>query len=319
MTTQEKLLSLLRQKEDVYSGEKLATELGISRTAVWKAIGELEKKGYQIEHTSTGYRYLPSDVLETKKMADEPLPAANIFIKTSTDSTMIDAKKAALAGQNAPALFLAETQTGGHGRFGRPYFSPVGQIYMSLLLYPDQIFDDLPQYTILAAVAVALAIDEITGKETSIKWVNDIYLGGKKVCGILSEAMSNFETGQIGHVILGMGINFAIAPSDFPKELQAKASSLFPSKVATSSRNDLIHLIWQNFFELIDGLPDQSYLAVYRKKSFVLGKKVSFTQQKKAYSGIATAITDTGELVVETPGRAVKLASGEISLATIES
>jgi BirA family biotin operon repressor/biotin-[acetyl-CoA-carboxylase] ligase len=235
----------------------------------------------------------------------------------ATESTMKDAKLGAMNQQTTPALFLAETQTGGHGRFGRPFFCPRGQIYMSLLLNPNQSFEELPQYTLLAAVAVSLAIDEVTGRKTDIKWVNDIYLDGKKICGILSEATSDFETGRISHVVLGMGINFSIPPETFPDGLEKKASSLFPDGTAAVSRNQLIKLIWQNFFELLEGLPDNSYLKVYREKSFVLNKTVTFVQQGTTYSGVAKAISDTGELLVLTSEGMKVLSSGEISLQSI--
>ena len=310
MNTKQKVLALLRQDNTVFSGEKLAQLIGVSRTAIWKAVRELEKMGYRIEHLANGYRYLPSDVLEQAAIAQTELPAEHIFITEETESTMKDAKLAAIAQSPTPALFLAETQTGGHGRFGRPFFSPKGQIYMSLLLNPNQSFEELPQYTLLAAVAVSLAIDEVTGQKTAIKWVNDIYLNGKKVCGILSEATSDFETGRIAHVILGMGINFSIAPENFPDGLEQKAGSLFPDGNLPVARNQLIHLIWQNFFELLAGLPDNSYLKVYREKSFVLGKSVQFTKQGRTYTGIAKAISDTGELLVETAETTHFLSSG---------
>lgn len=317
MNTKQQVLTLLRQNSAIYSGEKLAQEIGVSRTAIWKAVRELEKMGYTIQRHANGYQYLPSDVLETAAIAQKHLLAERIFLMEETESTMKVAKLAALNQQATPALYIAETQTGGHGRFGRPFFSPKGQIYMSLLLNPNQSFEELPQYTLLAAVAVSLAIDEVTGRKTDIKWVNDIYLDGKKICGILSEATSDFEAGRISHVILGMGINFSIPPETFPNGLEKKASSLFPNGNPTVSRNQLIHLIWQNFFELLDGLPDNSYLKVYREKSFVLGKTVSFVQQGITYSGIAKEISDTGELLVETSTGLKSLSSGEISLQTI--
>ncbi|GAA3013275.1 biotin--[acetyl-CoA-carboxylase] ligase [Tetragenococcus solitarius] len=316
-STKQKILSILRKNREVVSGEKLADTLGVSRTAIWKAIHELEKKGYRIEHFPNGYRYLTSDVLEKELISSKMLPASSIFIKKETGSTMDDAKVAALNQQISPALFIAEKQLGGHGRFGRPFFSPTGQIYMSLLLSPNQTFEELPQYTILAAVALSLAIDHYTGKQTQIKWVNDIYLEGKKICGILSEATSGFETGRINHVILGCGINFSIEPESFPDRLQAKAGSIFPKGNPPITRNQLIQLIWQYFFELLDGLPDKQYIEVYRKKSFVLGKTVQFNQQGNTYSGKATQITDTGELVVQTNQGVKTLSSGEISLKAI--
>ena len=134
MSTKEKLLALVKASPEIYSGEKLAQALEVSRTAVWKAIRELEKAGYRFEHTPSGYRYLPSDVLAANEIAPG-LPAdLAIEIKPSSESTMKDAKLAFAAGESTPRLLIAETQNAGHGRFGRPFFSPKGQgIYMTLL------------------------------------------------------------------------------------------------------------------------------------------------------------------------------------------
>ncbi|AYW47615.1 biotin--[acetyl-CoA-carboxylase] ligase [Tetragenococcus osmophilus] len=318
MSTKQKILTILRQDGNIVSGEKLAATLDISRTAIWKAVRELEKTGYHIEHFPNGYRYLTSDVLEKELITNPYLPASTIFIKEETKSTMDDAKVAAIKQQSSPALFIAEKQTGGHGRFGRSFYSPNGQIYMSLLLEPNQAFEELPQYTILAAVALSLAIDHYTGKQTQIKWVNDIYLEGKKVCGILSEATSNFEAGRIQHVILGCGINFSLDSQSFPANLQTKAGPIFPQKNPPITRNQLIQLIWQYFFELLEDLPNNKYLDVYRRKSLVLGRIVQFSQQGITYRGKATEITDTGELVVQTSQGNKTLSSGEISLKAIE-
>ncbi|HLQ40799.1 MAG TPA: biotin--[acetyl-CoA-carboxylase] ligase [Tetragenococcus sp.] len=317
MTTKQKILELLRGRSTILSGEEMASELNISRTAVWKAIRELEKIGYQIEHHAKGYRYLTSDVLEKEKIASSYLLADNIIIKKEVTSTMNEAKLAALKQPATPALFVAEKQTGGHGRFGRPFFSPSGQIYMTLLLTANQTFAELPQYTILAAVAISLAIDQLTGTQTQIKWVNDIYLKSKKICGILSEATSDFESGQIKHITIGCGINFSIKTTEFPADLSTKAGSIFPKGEPAITRNDLIHLIWQYFFELLEALPDKTYLEIYRKKSFVLGRQVQFTQQKVNYTGLAQDISDSGELIVKTDQGIKKLSSGEISLKAI--
>lgn len=317
--TKYKVLALLKQSKAIVSGESLAKELHVSRTAVWKAIRDLDKMGYQIDHLANGYRFVSSNVLESEEIAFGSLLSENILIEKSVDSTMNVAKLAAMNHQATPALFLTETQSGGRGRYGRPFFSPEGQIYMTLLLEPNQTFAELPQYTLLTAVAVALAIDEATGKSCSIKWVNDLFLDGKKVCGILSEAMSDFETGQISHVTIGIGLNFSIAPESFPKELQTIATSLFPEGSSTITRNELIQNIWRNFFELLDGLPDTAYLDYYRNKSFVIGKVVSFTQRGVHYTGKALRITDAGELVVQTTAAGeMTLSSGEISLSTID-
>lgn len=319
VSTKTKILEVMKQAPDtVFSGEKLAQLLDLSRTSIWKAIRELEKEGYRFEHLKTGYLYRQSDVLEPNEMSCEALPSTQIYLKKSTDSTMNDAKNGLLSHVQTPALFVSEAQDGGHGRFNRPFFSPEGQIYMSLLIEPYQTFEELPQYTLLAAVALALAIDELAGVSCEIKWVNDIYLDGKKICGILSEATSDIETGQISSVTIGIGINFSIDPADFPKEIAQKARSIFNNQTATTTRNQLIQLVWKNFFELLDSLSDQSYMKIYRQKSLVLNREVSFTKQQTQYTGIAREITETGELVVDTPTKQFKLSSGEISLTHIE-
>ncbi|MFD2390616.1 biotin--[acetyl-CoA-carboxylase] ligase [Enterococcus gallinarum] len=315
MTTREKILALLQQETSVLSGEKIAQKLDISRTAVWKAIKELEKKGYHFEHSANGYRYLSADRYEQRALQEALPMVATIQIADQVETTMKEAKLAALSELSTPALFLSETQVGGHGRFNRPFFSPKGKgIYMSLLLKPNHTFSELPQYTLLAAVAVAQAIDELTGKETQIKWVNDIYLEGKKVCGILSEATSDFESGRIASIVIGIGINFAIPQAAFPEDIQQKATSLFPSGEAPVNRARLITAVWTRFFDLLDQLPADDYLTIYRQKSFVLGKTVCFTQQGIRYEGVAESITATGELVVRTTDDVKVLSSGEISL-----
>ena len=319
--TKEKVLHLLKQSTAILSGETLAKELGVSRTAIWKAIRELDRLGYQIEHLANGYRYVSSNVLEPEEIAFHYLKEENIYIHASVDSTMNVAKLATMNPTPivTPALFISEIQTQGRGRFGRDFFAPKGQIYMTLLLRPNQTFEELPQYTLLAAVAVASAIDELTGKHSSIKWVNDLFLGEKKVGGILSEAMSDFETGQISYVAIGIGLNYAIPSADFPDELQAKATSLFSDEAPKVTRNEIIRKIWTHFFELIDGLPDTSYLDYYRQKSFVLGRQVTFTQQGREYVGRAVGISDKGELIVDTAQGQKILSSGEISLSHIEA
>lgn len=317
MTTKEKILHLLQQSDVVLSGEKIAQALAISRTAVWKAIKELEKAGYQFEHLANGYRYLSTDIYTVPALRTALPMVPTIQVTEATESTMKEAKLAALDATVAtPALFLTETQIGGHGRFNRPFFSPKKQgIYMSLLLKPDQSFQELPQYTVLAAVAVSEAIDALLGKETAIKWVNDIYLDGKKICGILSEATSDFESGRITSIIIGVGISFSIPQADFPAEIREKATSLFAhGEVPTFSRSALITEIWTRFFALLAQLPNDDYLDRYRQKSFVLGRTVQFTQRGVTYTGIAQDITSTGELVVQTAQEQKVLSSGEISL-----
>ncbi|MBO0431352.1 biotin--[acetyl-CoA-carboxylase] ligase [Enterococcus sp. DIV0660C] len=321
MATKDTVLRLLKNSTTFLSGEKIAQELQLSRTSVWKAIKELEKAGYQFEHGPIGYRYLPSDVLDATEIKQElqnDQPRLHVKTMTTSQSTMQDAKLAAAKGTDDPTLFVADMQENARGRFGRPFFAEPGRgIYMSLLLHPNQEFDELPQYTLVAASACAKAIEKLTGVSTQIKWVNDIYVNGKKICGILSEAISDMESGRISHVIIGMGINFSLPQNEFPQEIQQKATSIFPDGHALITRNQLIIEIWKELFTYLREPANKEYLSFYRKKSFVLGKQVSFTQKGTTYHGVAKSITDTGELVVQTPQELKVLSSGEISLSSI--
>ncbi|MGX7205292.1 biotin--[acetyl-CoA-carboxylase] ligase [Enterococcus pingfangensis] len=317
MTTKEKILARLKETQEVLSGEVLAQELGVSRTAIWKAIKELEKKGYHIQHLANGYRYQPSDILDAKEIQDQIRYPIDVNVLETSDSTMKDAQFAVLAGKKSPLLIVADMQEAPHGRFDRPFFAAKQQgIYMSLLLKPNEQLHELPQYTILMAVAAAEAIDELLGVDSQIKWVNDIYLNGKKVAGILSEAMTDVESNSLKYIIIGLGINFSIPQEDYPPELQEKATSLFSAGRATTTRNQLIITIWNRFFDLLTKQTD--FLASYRKKSFVLGKKITFKRKDRSYLGTAVAIADTGELIVDLGTEQIALSSGEISLSSIQ-
>ncbi|OJG66866.1 biotin-[acetyl-CoA-carboxylase] ligase [Enterococcus moraviensis] len=313
----------MKQAPEFISGEEMAQQLSLSRTAIWKAINELKKEGHTISSSrNKGYSYDKSDVLSVEgiKLAlGSTTPKLSITVLNSSESTMKDAKLAAINGEPDNTLIVADIQEAPKGRFGRPFFSKAGSgIYMSMLLRPNQIFEEMAQYTVIMAVAIARAMDDLAHTNTEIKWVNDIYINGKKVCGILSEAMSDVESGQISNVIIGMGINFSLKQNEFPEDLQKKATSLFPEKKPTITRNELIGAIWTQFYTILDQLPEQGFLDEYRKKSFVIGKTVSFTQAGIDYEGIATAINHHGELIVQLNDQSEKvLSSGEISLSAI--
>lgn len=326
MSTKSQVLTLLMQQTPEYiSGEEMGQQLSLSRTAIWKAINELKKEGHHISSSrNKGYRYEQSDLLSAEGIRlalDQTTPELSITVLDSSESTMKDAKLAAINGEPANTLIVADLQEAPKGRFGRPFFSKAGGgIYMSMLLRPNQNFEEMAQYTLIMAVAAARAMDKLAHVQTEIKWVNDIYINGKKVCGILSEAMSDVETGQISNVIIGMGINFSLHEKEFPEELREKAASLFSESEPTITRNELIGEIWNQFYATLKTLPKQQFLEEYRQKSFVLGKKVYFSQAGQDYEGIADTINEHGELVVQLSDNTNKiLSSGEISLSKIDT
>lgn len=313
MKTYQKIYLLLEERQDYISGEELAQELGISRTSVWKAIRQLETYGLVIEAAKNrGYKLLEGDLLLPELLQQElGLP---VYLEKDSDSTQLDAKKGIERGDSCPALYLAPYQKKAKGRFGRPFYaSKSGGIYMSLHLAPHQSFLEFKPYTILAAAAIVKAIQLLTDLDVQIKWVNDIYLGRKKVAGILTEAISSMETQTITDVIIGVGINVSI--DDFPKELRQTAGNLFEQKPSIT-RNQLIATIWSCFFKS----SEEELLALYKEKSLVVGQQVSFIENQIHYQGRAVAVTDTGNLVIELDqGRVKTISSGEISLTSWET
>lgn len=313
MKTYEKVYLLLEQAQDYISGESLAQSLNISRTAVWKAIKTLEQKGLTISsQKNRGYFLSQGDLLIPEVIAQETgLPT---YLNDSSASTQEDAMAGAAKQDPAPALYLAPSQTAAKGRFGRAFFAPkTGGIYMTLHLTPNLTPDQLPNYTMMMAASITKAIQRLTGIETAIKWVNDIYLGHKKLAGILTQAQSSVETGLVTDIYIGVGLNFCV--SHFPEELSHKATSLF-SEQAPISRNQLISEIWRLFLST----PERDLIKVYKENSLVLDKRVSFRQNQINYSGTAVALSDEGHLSVRLDdGQVLELQSGEISLTSWEA
>ncbi len=227
----------------------------------------------------------------------------------TVNSTNTEAKNAIKDGLAKDALFIAHNQTEGRGRQGKSFFSPKGGLYMSMVIHREISLSDATLITPAAAVAVVEAIQNATKKHPLIKWVNDIFIDGKKVCGILTEAVSDFEKGIAKSIIIGIGIN--VDKVDFPEELKEIAGSL-------NSSIDKIQLaadIFNRLKEICDKLPDKSFMDDYRKYSLVLGKTITFNRNGKDYTSIAKNILDHGSLEVLThENQTLILNSGEISI-----
>ncbi len=308
MKTHEILFQTLSQADDYVNGEQLAKELGVSRTSIWKAIQRLEKEGVVIESLKKkGYKLISGDILLPEVIASNT--HLNVSLNEHCSSTQLDAKLGMEANHEGNTLYLANSQSAGKGRFGRSYYCPdQGGIYMSLHLKPQLPPEELPPYTLMVAAAICKAIKNLTLIDVSIKWVNDIYYREKKIGGILTEAITSIETGLVTDVIIGVGFNMAI--STFPEELKTKAGSLFEGPCPIT-RNDLICEIWKEFFQTdVDEL-----VYLYKERSLVLGRTVTFEQNQQTYQGIAKDISDTGQLLVQLDKKKeIWLNSGEISL-----
>ena len=194
------------------------------------------------------------------------------------------------------ALYIADKQTAGRGRLGRSFYSPAETgLYMSLVYKVDMTAIENPMLiTLKAAMAVNLALEKLTGLSFGVKWVNDIYLKNRKICGILAEGIVDKNTGMPSHVVVGIGVN--VNTVSFPDDIKNKAGSLNKN----FDRNIIAAEIINQLMPLYENMEDMSFLEEYRKKSIVIGKKVEFEQEGNTIYGIATGIADNGGLIVKT-------------------
>ena len=166
--------------------------------------------------------------------------------------------------------------------------------------------------TTFAAVAVAEVLEALTGKETAIKWVNDVYMNGKKICGILTEGSVDYETGKFAYAVIGIGIN--LGKTAFPEELASIASDVERETGVTLSRDSVLQALLAKFDRMEEALEIGSFMETYRKKCFVLGKDVTVTRGHERFPAKALDVNARGELVVEADGRIMTLPSGEVSV-----
>lgn len=223
-----------------------------------------------------------------------------------------------LAREGAPegTVVIAGQQTAGRGRMGRRFYSPSGcGLYFSMVLKPVQQAEDTGLLTACAAVAVYRAVRQITGAEADIKWVNDLYYGGKKLCGILAEGQLA-STGSFAYLILGIGINVYPPAEGYADEISRMAISL--SEISPQTSPDDVALcaaVIRSFADFYEKLPQTDFLDTYRKASCVLGEKIRYEKAGQTYYARALAIDDKARLVIENEqGKRETLCSGEVSL-----
>ena len=318
MSVKGELLQILTENQgQEISGQELADRLGVSRTAVWKAINGLIAEGCEIQAgRNRGYRLVGGDLLDlgaVRAFLPPELQEKEMILLKTVDSTNTYAKKLAADGAEDGTVVIAEQQTAGRGRRGNSFYSPPKSgLYMTVILRPERHAADTDLFTVCAGCAVCRAVEQLSGTKPLIKWVNDVYLNGKKICGILSEATSDFESGTVDSVVTGIGIN--ISTDDFPDGLGSKAGSICGSLGTGSvTRARLAAAVLKELMYCLERRRSDN-IADYRARSLVLGKEVSFMLNNVRYNGKAVDIDDSGQLVVELGGETVKLNSGEVSV-----
>ncbi len=302
------------------SGQELSELLGVSRTAIWKAIRQLEESGYEIEAVrNKGYRLVSEpDLLTTEAIASKlstEWAGQEILSFDEIDSTNNEVKRRAEAGAGHGLLAVSEVQTAGRGRMGRPWSSPAGSgIWMSLLLRPALSPIQASGLTLVMALAVREAIMAMTGADCGIKWPNDIVSEGKKVCGILTEMSA--EPDRINHVVIGVGIN--VTDDSFPEEIRDRAISVWQICGQKIRRAELIAEILKRFERFYDLYLQNGNMSLllkdYNAALINRGRKVRVLDPAGEYEAVAEGINASGALIVEKDGKRKEIISGEVSV-----
>lgn len=320
ITLKEKVLNILEENRNCYiSGEYIAKTADVSRASVWKAINSLKESGIEIDAVtnkgyclSAGYDFLSlSGISSAIKCGDFKIEPELLKTVESTNKT---ARERAQSGVKEGYAVISSQQTGGHGRFGRHFYSPENcGIYMSIVLRPKISAADSVFITTAAAVAVCEAIESVSGKDTQIKWVNDVLVDNKKVCGILTEAAFNIESGLLDYAILGIGINAYEPKNGFADEIKNVAGAVF-SKVDGGAMDRLTGEVLNNFFKYYKNLKSTEFLEAYRGHCIIPENSITVISNGNKRSAYIIGVDDDFRLHVRyTDGTEAHLNSGEIS------
>lgn len=301
---------LMQHPHEATSGERLAEHYQVSRNAVWKVIKQLQAEGYLIESQHRrGYRYLGTKNLSEEQIAMHLRQSLQVQVFATIDSTNKLAKQLATENPQQPLAIIANQQTAGYGRHGRDYYSPKDTgIYMSLLLPMATKNVTSGLLTTGAAVAVAKVFETLYHTELQIKWVNDLIYENRKIAGIMTEGITDFETGSLSYVIVGIGIN--LSTTDFPIAMQAKAGSL---NLQDIDRNLLVARLLDEMYQVLMGELTPTLLTYYREHSLVIGQEIILDQRGKLIHGRVIDINQEGALEVATTTGVQVFNSGEIT------
>ena len=315
------VLALLKTAGAPLSGEAMSQTLGVSRAAVWKAVEALRGEGYAISSAPRrGYRLEGSpDVLSAGELYRPGRRVGREIVCLETvDSTNNEVKRRAAGGAPDGLAVLAEGQTGGRGRRGRSFLSPAGKgLYLSVLLRPRCALGQVPALTAWTAAAVCGAVEDLCGLRPGIKWPNDVILEGRKLCGILTELELEADTGELGYVVVGLGLNVSQTEEDFGPEVAPLAISLAQALGCAPRRAEVAAAVLDALDGMYAAFPEQreDWLARYRARCLTVGRPVRLLRPGGEEEAFAEKVDDDFALVVRHPdGRRETVSSGEVSV-----
>lgn len=317
-----KILNALAQTKGFVSGQQLAESCGVSRTAVWKHIQALRSAGYQIESTTNrGYRLVETETWHPQRlpeMVSGEVGSVVMRLQTTTSTNQV-AKAAARQGAPHGTVVVADEQQGGRGRRGRTWSSPQGGIWVSIILRPRLLLQEVPLITLLAAVATCEAIREITQLPCKIKWPNDIVINGRKLAGILTELAAEQEA--VEFCVVGIGINANVELSQLPSDLENTATTLLAECSGRIDRQLLLTAVcdgidtWLHRVETSDWT---DLLLAWRQLNATLNRRVIIypaADDRLAFTGVAVDIDQYGALLVQKDDGAItRVTAGDVSI-----
>lgn len=317
-----KILEMLRDAgKNFVSGENIAEIMHVSRTAIWKHIQSLRKRGYEISSSERlGYKLENIPDLLLPELVQFELPTkifavdSNYIYKNSVASTNELAKKMAYNGAAEGTVVVAEEQTGGRGRLERNFFSPKEKgIWFSVILRPHCMAKDAPKFTLMAAAALAKTMERFN-LQAEIKWPNDIMYDGRKLVGILTEMSA--EIGHVNFIVVGIGINVNVKREEFPESIREIAASLSEIAGENISRTKFFRALLEEFDKLYIANNFDEVFKIWRQFNITLGEKVTVLSAETGdiFTGTAIDIDDDGALIVETDSGRKTVYAGDVSI-----
>lgn len=254
-------------------------------------------------------------IILDKKILEQYLDQKlNITIFDELDSTNNYLKKLGSQGEKETQLVIAESQTGGRGRMGRSFYSPNGTgIYFSLLLHPEISAEKSLFLTVMAAVSVAETVMKYNENDVKIKWVNDIYIDGKKVCGILTEGAVNSNK-KLDYAVVGIGINVIAPENGFPDDIKDIATAIFPGNTEEYIKEKIVAEVINRFYDMYNGV-DTEFVKKYKDYSYLTGKEINIISGNIIRPATVIDITDDCHLLVKNEnGEIEEISSGDVSV-----
>jgi len=315
------VLSYLSEKKFI-TGRELSNQFGISRVAVWKQIQKLKKLGYIISaDNKKGYRIVSSaDILlphEIYRNLHTKYIGKQIFYYNKVTSTNSMAKETIKDKKDyfqEGTVIIADIQTAGRGRLGRTWYSPLGGIWLTIVLFPNLEPVYISKITLMTAVVLVQSIRKLYDIPVQIKWPNDVVVKGKKLCGILTEMAA--ESDCINYVAVGIGVNANLKGEDFPKDVRGKSISLMEILEKSISRVKLVQLLLEDFEKYYHLLQQKQFTPIlqeWKLNAETLGKNITILSAGQKITGKAIDITSEGALVIRKEGReTVNILSGTV-------